>query len=57
MERYAGGICRIDYYFYGGEMPLSLKKDLKNTIFANHELVLAGLNTILDYNADRKQSL
>ncbi len=56
MERYAGEFAGLTTIFTGGDAPL-FEKRFKNTIFENHELVLAGLNTILDYNADRKQSL
>lgn len=42
--------------FTGGDAPF-FEKRFKNTIFASHELVLTGLNTILDYNADRKYSI
>lgn len=37
--------------FTGGDAAF-FEKRFKNTIFANRELVLAGLNAILDYNAD-----
>ena len=56
MMSYAGEFAGLTTIFTGGDAPL-FEKRFKNTIFANHELVLAGLNTILDYNADRKQSL
>lgn len=39
--------------FTGGESDYFVKK-LKNTIFANYDLVLYGLNQILEYNAQSK---
>lgn len=53
MERYAGEFAGLVTIFTGGDAPL-FEKRFKNTIFANCELVLTGLNTLLDYNADRK---
>ncbi len=38
--------------FTGGDAGF-FEKRLKNTIFANYEPVFVGLDTILDYNADR----
>ncbi len=53
MERYVGEFAGLVTIFTGGDAPL-FEKRFKNTIFANCELVLTGLNTLLDYNADRK---
>ncbi len=39
--------------FTGGEAKFFENK-LKSTIFANYDLVFIGLNTILEYNADKK---
>lgn len=39
--------------FTGGDAAF-FEKRFKNTIFANLDLVLTGLNTILDYNAEQK---
>lgn len=56
MERYAAEFVGLTTIFTGGDAPF-FEKRFKNTIFANRELVLTGLNTILDYNAEREESL
>lgn len=42
--------------FTGGESKFFAEK-LKNTIFAHYDLVLVGLNTILEYNADKEKTI
>lgn len=51
-EKYDGLVT----IFTGGDAAF-FEKRFKNTIFANRELVLTGLNTILDYNADKGHNL
>ncbi len=56
MEIYGAEYPGLVTIFTGGDAPL-FEKRFKNTIFANYDLVLTGLNTILDYNADTENSL
>lgn len=56
MEDYSRRYPGLVTIFTGGDAPF-FEKRFKNTIFANYELVLAGLNIILNYNADKKNSL
>lgn len=55
MAHYGAEYPQLVTIFTGGDAPL-FEKRFKNTIFANQDLVLTGLNTILDYNANRKDS-
>lgn len=55
MEDYSLKYDGLITIFTGGEACF-FEKRLKNTIFANCDLVLMGLNTILDYNAQRKEN-
>lgn len=56
MEDYGRRYPGLITIFTGGDAPL-FEKRFKNAIFANYELVLCGLNIILNYNADKKESL
>lgn len=56
MEDYARRYPGLVTIFTGGDAPF-FEKRFKNAIFANYELVLRGLNTILNYNADKKDSI
>lgn len=56
MRRYASRYADPVTIFTGGDA-VFFEKRFKNTIFANHDLVLTGLNTILDYNAEQKNML
>lgn len=53
---YGGKYEGLVTIFTGGDVAF-FEKRFKNTIFANRELVLTGLNTILDYNADKEHNL
>lgn len=53
MERYGAILVNPAFIFTGGEGKYFAEK-VKNTIFANYDLVLTGLNTILEYNANQK---
>ena len=52
IERYRSQFPTLKVILTGGDMPY-LKKSIKNTIFANSNLVLEGLNKILETNAIR----
>lgn len=56
MEDYSRLYPGLVTIFTGGDAPF-FEKRFKNTIFANYELVLRGLNIILNYNADKKDSI
>jgi type III pantothenate kinase len=53
IERIKGKFGDLIVILTGGEAKFFDNK-FKNTIFANYDLVFIGLNTILDYNADKK---
>lgn len=55
MEAYGRMFPKLMTIFTGGEA-LGFEKRFKNTIFADYDLVPAGLNTILEYNANRKDN-
>lgn len=50
--RYGDRFGEVTVIFTGGDADFFAKR-LKNTIFANQDLVLIGLNTILEYNANQ----
>lgn len=53
MSRLEKRFGELSVIFTGGEADFFADK-LKNTIFANYDLVLIGLNTILEHNANKK---
>lgn len=55
IEAYSAMFPLLVTIFTGGEAS-GFEKRFKNTIFAEDDLVLAGLNTILDYNANKKDN-
>lgn len=55
IEVYGRQFPQLVTIFTGGEAS-GFEKRFKNTIFADYDLVPAGLNTILDYNANRKDN-
>lgn len=50
IERFLKKKCKLSIIFSGGDA-FYFDKRIKNTIFANQELVIIGLNRILEYNA------
>ncbi len=56
MRRYGRNHAGLVTIFTGGDAAF-FEKRFKSTIFANHDLVLTGLNTILNYNAEQKNRL
>ncbi len=50
IERFLQKKCKLSIIFSGGDA-FYFDKRIKNTIFANQELVIIGLNRILEHNA------
>ena len=53
IERYMKDYANLKVFLTGGDSAY-LHKSIKNTIFANSNLVLIGLNKILEFNVDEK---
>ena len=53
---YGGEYEGLVTIFTGGDVAF-FEKRFKDTIFANRELVVTGLNAILDCNADKEHNL
>ena len=53
IERYMKDYANLKVFLTGGDSAY-LQKSIKNTIFANSNLVLIGLNKILEFNVDEK---